>query len=420
MPERDGEADAGRYLIEAKDAAAAVDDLMRGALPMPVARVGIVGGGTMGRGIATAFLTAGFQVVLHDVGVEALDRSLKAVHENLERNVSKNRMERRAADAALTRLSYQLNIAGLADCDLIIEAVFELIDLKREVFARLDAIARPEAILATNTSYLDVDAIAAATTRPGRVIGLHFFSPAHIMKLLEVVPSRETGPEVLATAMALAPKIQKIAVVAGNCHGFIGNRMMARRRREALNLLMEGATPQQIDEAHTAFGMPMGPFQMSDLAGVDIGWHRDPGRIETVQDALCAAGRLGQKVGKGYYDYDADGQRQPSPEGQAIIADFARSIGGVRRVFIQDDILERTLFPMIDEGAQILAERVARCASDIDVVWVYGYGWPSWRGGPMFWAKRVGLDQVAERLLHHAIPVSGALVRSAAEGDFKG
>jgi 3-hydroxyacyl-CoA dehydrogenase len=287
-------------------------------------------------------------------------------------------------------------------------------DIKRDLFARLDAVAKPGAILATNTSYLDIDEIAAATGRPDHVLGLHFFSPAHIMKLLEVVRGARTAPHVLATALAVAKRIRKTAIVAGNCHGFIGNRILARRRAEAWALLMEGATPEQIDEAHVGFGMPMGPFQMSDMAGVDIGWHRDPSRIETLRDALCAAGRLGQKVGKGFYDYDEKRKRTVSPEAQAIIDDYARGQGHVRREIGAEEILERTLYPMVDEGARILADGIADRASDIDVAWVRGYGWPIWRGGPMHWGDRTGLAHIVARLDHHGLDVA-PLLRSKAE-----
>jgi 3-hydroxyacyl-CoA dehydrogenase len=271
-------------------------------------------------------------------------------------------------------------------------------DVKKDVFGRLDKIARPGAILASNTSYLNIDEIAASISRPADVIGMHFFSPANIMKLLEVVRGAKTAPDVLLTAMQLGKKIRKVPVVAGVCHGFIGNRMLMPRQIEATKLLLEGASPEQIDRVHVDFGMPMGPFQMADLAGVDIGWHRDPSRIENVRDALCAIDRWGQKKGAGFYDYDEKRKPSPSPVVQQIIEDFAKKQGVQRREISDEEIVERTLYSMVNEGAKILEEGIAQRASDIDVVWVYGYGWPVYRGGPMFWADTVGLDKIVEGL----------------------
>jgi 3-hydroxyacyl-CoA dehydrogenase len=271
-------------------------------------------------------------------------------------------------------------------------------DVKKEVFGRIDKIARPGAILASNTSYLDIDEIAASISRPEDVLGMHFFSPANIMKLLEVVRGDKTAPDVLLTAMQIGKKIRKVPVVAGVCHGFIGNRMLMPRQIEATKLLLEGASPEQIDRVHVEFGMPMGPFQMADLAGVDIGWHRDPSRIENVRDALCAIDRWGQKKGAGFYDYDEKRRPTPSPVVQQIIEDFAKKQGVQRREISDEEIVERTLYTMVNEGAKILEEGIAQRASDIDVVWVYGYGWPVYRGGPMFWADTVGLDKIVEGL----------------------
>jgi 3-hydroxyacyl-CoA dehydrogenase len=253
-------------------------------------------------------------------------------------------------------------------------------------------------MLASNTSYLNIDEIAASISRPEDVVGMHFFSPANVMKLLEVVRGAKTAPDVLVTVMGLSKKIRKVAVVAGVCHGFIGNRMLMPRQIEATKLLLEGATPEQIDKVHVEFGMPMGPFQMADLAGVDIGWHRDPNRIENIRDALCAIDRWGQKKGAGFYDYDEKRRPSPSPVVQQIIEDFAKKQGVERRVITDDEIVERTLYTMVNEGAKILEEGMAQRASDIDVVWVYGYGWPVYRGGPMFWADTVGLQNIVDGL----------------------
>jgi 3-hydroxyacyl-CoA dehydrogenase len=299
---------------------------------------------------------------------------------------------------AMGLLSPTLDFSALADCDLIIEAVYENMDVKKDVFGRLDKIAKPGAILASNTSYLNIDEIAASISRPQDVVGMHFFSPANVMKLLEVVRGAKTAPDVLVTVMGLSKKIRKVSVVAGVCHGFIGNRMLMPRQVEATKLLLEGASPEQIDKVHVDFGMPMGPFQMADLAGVDIGWHRDPNRIENVRDALCAIDRWGQKKGAGFYDYDEKRRPTPSPVVQEIIEDFAKKKGVERRAITDDEIIERTLFTMVNEGAKILEEGMAQRASDIDVVWVYGYGWPVYRGGPMFWADTVGLDEIVEGL----------------------
>jgi 3-hydroxyacyl-CoA dehydrogenase len=291
-----------------------------------------------------------------------------------------------------------LDFAALSDCDLIIEAVYENMDVKKEVFARIDKIAKAGAVLASNTSYLNIDEIAASISRPGDVVGMHFFSPANVMKLLEVVRGAKTAPDVLLTAMQMGKRIKKVPVVARVCHGFIGNRMLMPRQIEATKLLLEGATPEQVDRLHVEFGMPMGPFQMADLAGVDIGWHRDPSRIDTIRDALCAIERWGQKKGAGFYDYDEKRRPSPSPVVQQIIEDFARKQNVERREVTDQEIVERTLYTMVNEGAKILEEGIAQRASDIDVVWVYGYGWPVYRGGPMFWADSVGLKKIVDGL----------------------
>jgi 3-hydroxyacyl-CoA dehydrogenase len=301
-------------------------------------------------------------------------------------------------EGAMGLLNPTLDFNALADCDLIIEAVFEQMDIKKEIFGRLDSIAKPGAILASNTSYLNVDEIAASTSRPQDVLGMHFFSPANIMKLLEVVRGAKTAPDALMTAMAIGKKIKKVAVVAGVCHGFIGNRMLMPRQVEATKLLLEGATPEQIDRVHVEFGMPMGPFQMADLAGVDIGWHRDPNRIENIRDALAAEGRWGQKKQAGFYDYDDKRRPSPSVRVQEIIDDFRAKEGVEKRDISDQEIIERTLYTMVNEGAKILEEGMAQRASDIDVVWVYGYGWPVYRGGPMFWADTEGLAKIVEGL----------------------
>jgi len=391
-----------RYLFFAERQAAKIDGLDASAKPLPVAKVGVVGAGTMGGGIAMNFLSIGIPVRLVDLNADSLARGVAVMRKNYEATAAKGRLTNGQVEAAMSLLTPDPALAALADCDLIIEAVFENIEVKRDVFQKLDSIAKPAAIVATNTSYLDVDVIAQATRRPGQVLGLHFFSPANVMRLLEVVRGKATEDAVLATAMAIARRIGKIAVVARVCDGFIGNRMLKPRQLQAIELLMEGVAAERVDRVITDFGMPMGPLQLADLAGVDIGWHRDPKRIETLRDALCAAGRWGQKTGKGFYDYDAARCPSASAEANRLIAEFAKERGYVAREVSDQEILERCLYPMINEGAKILDERVAQRASDIDVVWTAGYGWPPYLGGPMFWASRVGLRTIVAGLKGHA------------------
>jgi 3-hydroxyacyl-CoA dehydrogenase len=392
------QAKAQQYFFFAERKAAKIDGLPEGTVPRDIKRVGVIGAGTMGGGISMNFLSAGIPVTIVEMGQEALDRGAALMRKNYEATASKGRMTGEQVEKAMGLLSPTLDVEALKVCDLIIEAVYEDMNVKKEVFGRLDKIAKPGAILASNTSYLDINEIAASISRPGDVVGMHFFSPANVMKLLEVVRGDKTAPDVLLTAMQTAKKIRKVAVVAGVCHGFIGNRMLMPRQVEATKLLLEGATPEQVDRVHVEFGMPMGPFQMADLAGVDIGWHRDPSRIENVRDALCAIDRWGQKKGAGFYDYDEKRRPTPSPVVQQIIQDFAKKEGVERRQISDEEIVERTLYTMVNEGAKILEEGIAQRASDIDVVWVYGYGWPVYRGGPMFWADTEGPGKIVEGL----------------------
>jgi len=389
---------AQRYFFFAERKANKIEGLPENTEPRPIHRVGVIGAGTMGGGISMNFLSAGIPVTIVEMGQEALDRGTGLMRKNYEATASKGRMTGEQVEKAMGLLNPTLDFAALADCDLIIEAVYENMDVKKEVFGRLDKIAKPGAILASNTSYLNINEIAASISRPADVVGMHFFSPANVMKLLEVVRGDETAPDVLLTAMGIGKKIRKVPVVAGVCHGFIGNRMLMPRQIEATKLLLEGATPEQVDRVHVEFGMPMGPFQMADLAGVDIGWHRDPNRVENVRDALCAIDRWGQKKAAGFYDYDEKRRPTPSPVVQQIIEDFAKKQGVERREISDQEIVERTLYTMVNEGAKILEEGIAQRASDIDVVWVYGYGWPVYRGGPMFWADSEGLAKIVEGL----------------------
>ncbi len=407
---------AQAHIQQALALSSQIDDLPAGTALRPIGRVGVIGAGTMGGGIAMNFLTAGIPVTLVEQEQAALDRGVEVMGRNYAASVKRGRIEASAAEAAMARLTPSLDFSALAEADLVIEAVYETMAIKQDVFTRLDAVAKPGAILASNTSYLDVDAIGAVTSRAHAVLGMHFFSPANIMKLLEVVRGAETGSEELATVMALAGKIGKVPVVSGVCHGFIGNRILARRQEQANLLLMEGASYVDIDEVLLEFGFPMGPFQMGDLAGLDIGWHRDPSRIETVREALCAAGRWGQKTGQGFYDYDESRKRSPSPEVQAIIADFAARQGTTQREISRDEIHQRLLYPMISEAALILEEGISQRASDIDLVWLNGYGWPVWTGGPMYWADHVGLDQIVAGLSQNRLPIAPLLAKLAANG----
>jgi 3-hydroxyacyl-CoA dehydrogenase len=392
------QAKAQQYFFFAERKASKIDNIPEDTKPRDIRRVGVIGAGTMGGGISMNFLSAGIPVTIVEMQQEALDRGTGVMRKNYEATSAKGRITPDQVEQAMGALTPTLDFAALADCDLIIEAVFEQMEVKKDIFGRLDKIAKPGAILASNTSYLSIDEIAAATSRPQDVVGLHFFSPANVMKLLEVVRGAKTATDVLVTAMQLAKKIKKVAVVAGVCHGFIGNRMLMPRQVEATKLLLEGATPEQIDRVHVEFGMPMGPFQMADLAGVDIGWHRDPTRIENIRDALAAEGRWGQKKNAGFYDYDDKRRPSPSARVQEIIDEFRIQEGVAKRDISDQEIVERTLYTMVNEGAKILEEGMAQRASDIDVVWIYGYGWPVYRGGPMHWADSEGLDKIVAGL----------------------
>jgi 3-hydroxyacyl-CoA dehydrogenase len=400
---------AQRYMFFAERQAAKIDGLSKDLPLRDVNKVGVIGAGTMGGGISMNFLAKGIPVTIVEMVQENLDRGVGVIRKNYEASAAKGRFTAEQVEGMMSILTPSLSLDDLADCDLVIEAVYESMDVKKEVFGKLDAICKPGAILASNTSYLDIDEIAASTSRPQDVVGMHFFSPANVMKLLEVVRGEKTADDVLATAMAVGKKIGKVAVVAGVCHGFIGNRMLSTRQAPAMQLLLEGATPAQIDKVHTDFGMPMGPFQMSDLAGLDIGWHRDPSRVETIREALCAAGRFGQKNGKGFYNYDEKRVGRPSDEALAIIEEFRANSNLPKRDISEQEIVERTLYPMVNEGYKILEEGKAQRASDIDVVWIYGYGWPIYRGGPMFWGDLEGAGKIVEALERHGVKVAESL-----------
>ena len=412
-----------RHAFFAERAASKIDDVPKDTPLIDIKTVGILGAGTMGGGIAMNFLSAGIPVTILEREQAALDRGVGIIRKNYENTAKRGRMSMEQVEKAMSLLSTTLDMSDLSECDLIIEAVFELMSIKKDVFTNLDKTIKKGAILASNTSYLNVDEIAACTSRPEDVIGLHFFSPANIMKLLEIVRGEKTSDSVLATSMALAKKIGKVAVVSGVCPGFIGNRILSKRQEQAQQMILEGAKPWDVDRVLTEFGLPMGPFQMADLAGVDIGWDPEKTSSSTVREVLCERGRKGQKTGKGFYDYDEARRGSPSPETEAIIAEFMEKAGTTPREISDQEILERCLYPMVNEGAKILEEGMAQRASDIDVVWMNGYGWPPYTGGPMFWADTVGLDVILAGLEKHAdafgdkVTISPLLREKAEKGE---
>jgi 3-hydroxyacyl-CoA dehydrogenase len=417
---------AQRYIFFAERDAAKVADMPRDTRPREVRKAAVIGAGTMGGGIAMCFANAGIPVTVVETDQAALDRGLATIRRNYENTMRRGGLTQADLDRRVGLLAPTTDYGAVADADFVIEAVFETMDVKKQVFGRLDGIAKPEAILASNTSYLDVNAIAQATKRAPSVLGTHFFSPANVMRLLEIVRGRETAPDVLATAIALGRRIGKVPVVVGVCHGFVGNRMLRARGIEAERLLLEGALPHEVDAALTEFGLPMGPFAMSDLAGLDVGMRsrRDQGIRAEIADAICDLGRFGQKTGKGYYLYEGGSRTPiPDPEVEMIIVDASRRLGIQRRPIDRKEIFERLVFPMINEGARILEEGIAARPSDIDVIWVYGYGWPVYRGGPMLYADGVGLPYIRDRLEQIAahskderLAPAPLLARLAAEG----
>ena len=397
-----------RYAFFAEREVAKIPDLPADVTPREIARVGVVGGGTMGSAIATACIKAGLPVVMVERDEEAAAAGRARVHGFLEHDFKKGRIDETELAARKGRFAVTTEYADLGEADLIIEAVFENMEVKKEVFRRLDEVAKPGAILATNTSYLNIDEIASVTGRPQDVLGLHFFSPAHIMRLLEIVRAAKTADDVLATALAFAKKIRKVGVVARVCHGFIGNRMLSGYIRQAGFLLLEGVPHERIDRVIYDFGFPMGPFQMGDLAGLDIGYllrqQMKPDAEEAaafrVHDRLVEAGAKGQKTGKGFYIY-GEGAPKPNPMVAEFVREEAAKAGIAPREVSDEEIVERCVLPLINEGARILEEGIAIRASDIDVVWLYGYGFPRWRGGPMYYADSLGHAHVLERIRHY-------------------
>ncbi len=390
-----------RHMFFAEREAAKIPDVPRDTPRREVDRVAVLGAGTMGTGIAMTFANAGFPVTLIDADEAALERGMGNINRHYDQSARKGRLSPEEATTRIGLIAPTTDSGAAAEADLVIEAVFEDMELKKKIFGELGKTAKEGAILATNTSTLDVNAIAKSGKRAGDVVGLHFFSPAHVMKLLEVVRGDRTEKDVLATCFALARRVGKVPVLAGVCHGFIGNRMLHAYFDQAFRLLYEGALPHQVDKALYDFGLAMGPFQMSDLAGLDVSWRirQSQGEEEPIADRLCEMGRFGQKTGAGYYRY-RNGSRTPLPDETVtkIVEEEGRKRHGERRKIGSEEIVERCLLALVNEGARILEEGIALRASDIDVVYVYGYGFPAWRGGPMFWADQQGLGTVRDKL----------------------
>ncbi len=396
---------AQRHIFFAEREAARVPGIPEGTDPRPIASGAVIGAGTMGGGIAMCFANAGIPVTIVETGRDLLQTGLDRVAANYRATVSRGGLGADEMERRMALINGVTELDAVGSADVVIEAVFEEMDLKKRIFADLDRVARAGAVLATNTSTLDVDEIARATSRPQDVLGMHFFSPANVMRLLEIVRGAATAPDALVTAVGLGRRIGKVPVTVGVCYGFVGNRMLARRSAEAERLLLEGALPQEVDAAVTGFGFPMGPFAMADMAGLDIGWRIRKGRGERneIEDALCEAGHFGQKTGKGYFRYEAGSRTPlPDPEVERVIAEASARLNRPRRSITQEEIVERMIFPMINEGARILEEGIAARPSDIDVIWVYGYGWPVWRGGPMHYGDQLGLAHIRDRLSFYA------------------
>ncbi len=395
------------YAFFGERTVAKIPGLSKDIKPREIRKAAIIGMGTMGGGIAMTYANAGIPVIAKETSQEALERGMNTIRANYAKTVVKGRLTQAAMDERMALIKPQLTYDGFEQADIVVEAVFESLALKKQIFAELDKIAKPSAILASNTSSLDIDEIAGATSRPSDVVGTHFFSPANVMKLLEVVHGKVTSPEVIVSAITLGKKLKKVAVLAGNSHGFIGNRMVGPYFREAQFLVEEGASVEQVNQALYDFGMAMGPLTVDDLAGLDIGWavrkeyarFRKPGvRVPLVADKLCEMNRFGQKSGRGWSKYDENRKPSPDEEAAALIAKTAREAGIERRQIANEEIVDRCVYALVNEGARILEEGVALRAVDIDITYLYGYGFPAWRGGPMFYADTVGLSEVLARI----------------------
>ncbi|MEM9522330.1 MAG: 3-hydroxyacyl-CoA dehydrogenase NAD-binding domain-containing protein, partial [Actinomycetota bacterium] len=415
---------AQRYAFFAERQANKIPDIAKDTPTVDVQKAGVLGAGTMGGGIAMNFANAGIPVTIVERDEASLERGLGVVRKNYERSASRGSIPAEAVEQRMALITGSTDKNDFGDCDIVIEAVFEDMDLKKSIFTELDQICQPGAIMASNTSALDINEIASVTSRPESVIGMHFFSPANVMKLLENVRGDASSDTVVASAMAIGKQIGKVCVMVGVCNGFVGNRMLFMRGAEADRMLMEGATPAQIDSVLYEFGFPMGPFSMSDLAGLDIGWKEEKSTSSTVREIMCESGRRGQKNGMGYYRYDPETRAAtPDPEVEEMIRQFAIDRGHEQREVTDQEILERLLYPMINEGAKILEEGIAIRGSDVDVVWVNGYGWPVYRGGPMHWADSIGLAEIVDKIKGYGDRLGGRhwelsplLERLASEG----
>lgn len=401
-----------RHVFFAEREAAKIPDVPKDTALIPVAMVGVIGAGTMGGGIAMNFANAGIPVRIVERSQDFLDRGLGIIAKNYTNSVNKGSLSKEEMDRRMSLITGDTSYDFLADVDLVVEAAFEELDIKKEIFQALDRICKPSAILATNTSTLDINLISETISRPESVIGLHFFSPANVMRLLEIVRAGKTSKEVIATSMKLSKTIKKLGVLVGVCDGFVGNRMLAKYTREAHFIIEEGAMPHQVDKALYDFGLPMGPFAMGDLAGLDIGWairkrraatRPADERYSTVADQICELGRFGQKTGAGFYCYEK-GNRTPIPDPivEEIITKTSEKAGIVRREISDQEIIERCLYQLVNEGAKILEEGIALRSSDIDLIYINGYGFPVYRGGPMFWADSIGLKNVNDAMCRYA------------------
>ncbi|MEQ9640083.1 MAG: 3-hydroxyacyl-CoA dehydrogenase NAD-binding domain-containing protein [Alphaproteobacteria bacterium] len=387
---------------------AKIPDVPADTPKLPIRKAAVIGAGTMGGGIAMNFANAGIPVTVLEVSPEVLDKGMATVRGNYQATVDKGRLPQATMDKRIGLISSTTEYADIADADVVIEAVFEEMDIKKQVFGKLGEVMKPDAMLASNTSTLDIDQMAQASGRPGQVIGMHFFSPANVMRLLEVVRGKDSSPQTIATAMGLGKAMGKVSALVGNCDGFVGNRMLHGYLREANFLIEEGASPQDVDRVVFDFGFPMGPFAMSDMAGLDVGWrvrkrkmaeHPTNLRYSPVADRICEMGRFGQKTGGGFYDYPNGRTPVPNADIEKLIVDTAAELGIERRDVSDEEILKRCMYPLINEGARILAEGMALRPSDIDIIYIYGYGFPPYRGGPMFWADQVGLKTVYDDIL---------------------
>jgi len=393
------QANALRYYFFSERQVRKIPDIPKDTPLLDIKTAAVIGAGTMGGGIAMNFVNVGIPVTLIEVKQDLLERGLSVIKRNYDVTVSKGKLTAEAVDERMSLITGSTNLEDVAQADVVVEAVYENMDLKKEIFTKLDEICNPNAILATNSSALNIDEIASVTKRPESVIGLHFFSPANVMQLLEIVRGEKTSIPVLATSVALAKTIDKIGAVVGVCPGFAGNRMFGQRNREIQKILLQGATTAQLDRVIFDFGFPMGPFVLSDLIGLDIGWSKETSTGETLRDRLCEQGRFGQKTGAGYYKYEANSRVPiPDPEVDKLIKDFAIEKGFEPKEMTDEEIIQQCIYPVINEGAKILEEGIAVRPSDLDVIWVNGYGWPKYLGGPMYYGDQVGLDKVLAKI----------------------